>query len=451
MAAQKRQMSLTMFTTPFAFHQDAWRHPNSASGDIGKIDAVRNMVQAAEAAKLDAIFIADSVSARTLRKGGYRGASVYEPITTISAMIGYTEKIGMIGTQTTTFNEPYNVARQFASMDMLSGGRTGWNVVTSINGNENFGFDEMPLPDDRYDRATEFVEVVKKLWDSWDADAIINDKSQALWLDNERVRPINHHGKHFKVEGPLAIPRSPQEWPVLVQAGQSPNGIELGSSIADFVYAVQPDKNKAIEWYAMYKKKVQDKGRDPEKVKIMPGIMPITGRTQAEADELAKELENCIDVDNGRAMVGGLIDADVSDLDLNDKIPQERFVDGPSRMERWYLFRDLAKEKTLWELIVHISRAVGHRVMISTPDKIAEGMIDWFEARGCDGYNFNPPSVPEGMQNMFDLLIPELQERGYFREEYVGDTFRERSGITVSDEEIRRVRASYAKESLIGV
>ncbi|GAA1804986.1 NtaA/DmoA family FMN-dependent monooxygenase [Nesterenkonia flava] len=449
MAQQKRQMALTMFTTLFGYHNDAWRHPRSRSEEIGTLGLMRDVVQAAEAAKLDAFFIADSFSARPLRKGGYRGASVYEPLTTMAAMIGYTEKIGMIGTQSTTFNEPYHVARQFASLDMLSGGRAGWNIVTSNNGNENFGLDEMPLPEVRYDRATEFVQVVQKLWDTWDPDAIVNDKSQSLWVDNERIRNINHVGKHFRVEGPLAIPRSPQEWPVLVQAGQSPNGIELGSSFADFIYTVQPQKDKAIEWYAMYKKKVQSKGRDPEKVKIMPGIMPITGRTQAEADELAQELENCIDEGNGRAMVSGLIDADISDIGLDEKIPQDRFVEDPKHIERWYLFRELAKEKTLWELIVHLSRAVGHRVMVSTPDKIAESMIDWFESRACDGYNFNPPSVPEGMQNMFDLLVPELQERGYFRHDYVGDTFRERSGLTVSQDEIDRVRSSYAQTTLV--
>jgi N-acetyl-S-(2-succino)cysteine monooxygenase len=228
-----------------------------------------------------------------------------------------------------------------------------------------------------------------------------------------------------------------------VQAGQSPAGIERGSSIADLVYTVQPDKAKAIEFYAHYKQKVKDKGRDPEKVKILPGIMPITGRTQAEADELADELARCIDESNGRAMIQSLIDADVSDLDLADKIPQDRFVDGPQRMERWYLFRELAQEMSLWELIVHISRAVGHRVMVSTPDKIAESMIEWFEARACDGYNFNPPSVPEGMDNMLNLLVPALQERGYFRDEYVGDTFRERSGLTLTEEDIKNVRATY--------
>src|SRR5690625_3720993 len=192
----------------------------------------------------------------------------------------------------------------------------------------------MPLPEERYDRATEFVEVVKKLWDSWDRDAIVDDRERGVWVDNDLLRDINHVGKLLRVQGPMTIRRSPQEWSVVVQAGQSPAGNDLGSSVADIIYTVKPDKQKAMEFYAMYKNKVKAKGRDPEKVKILPGIMPITGRTQAEAEELAKELENYIDEARGRAMVANLIDADISDLDLNDKIPQSRFVEYSSRMQR---------------------------------------------------------------------------------------------------------------------
>jgi len=439
-----RQMTITMFMVGFGYHNDAWIHPRSRSAEVGTLELIRDMTQAAEAAKLDAVFIADSYSAKGLRRGSYRGMTPYEPVATLGALIGLTEKIGLIGTQSTTWNEPYSVARQFAALDVLSGGRAGWNIVTSINGNENFGREQMPLPELRYERATEFVEVVTKLWDAWDADAVINDRSTGRWVDNSRIRDVNHVGEHFQVEGPLAIRRSPQERPVLVQAGQSPAGIELGSSFADLIYTVQPDRADAIDFYAMYKDKVRAKGRDPEKVRILPGIMPITGRTQAEAEELAAELEDCIIESHGRAMLESLADLDTSDLARTDRIPRERFVDGPGRMERWYLFRQLAEEMTLWELIVHLSRAVGHRVMVATPDRIAESMIDWFEARACDGYNLNPPSVPEGMNRMFDLVIPELQERGYFREDYVGDTFRERSGLTLTDEDVRALRATYA-------
>lgn len=438
-----RQLALTMFMTGFGFHNDAWRRPNSRADEIGKLSLIRDMAQAAEAARLDAIFFADSYGTNGLRDGAYRGTSVYEPISVMGVLSGHTEKIGMIGTQSTSWSEPYTVARQLAGLDALTGGRIGWNIVTSTRGNENVGRDEMPLPELRYRRATEFVGVVKKLWDSWDADAVIDDRARAQWVDGSRIRNIDHRGEFFAVQGPLTIRRSPQEWPVLVQAGQSADGIELGSSYADIVYAVQPERAGAIEFYSMYKDKVASKGRDPEKVKILPGIMPVVGRTQSDAEQLAAELADCIVAESGRSMLGGMLDLDVSDLDLGDKIPQERFVDGPRRVKRWYLFRDLAKEMSLRDLIIHVSRSLGHQFLIGTPDTIADSMIDWFEARACDGFNFNPPSVPDGMENIFQLLVPELQERGYFRHEYVGDTFRERSGLVVSENEIRQVRATY--------
>lgn len=440
----RRQMALTMFMVGWGFHNDAWRRPGSRAEEIGLLPLIRDMAQAAEAARLDAIFFADSYGANGLRDGSYRGTSVYEPISVMGVLSGHTEKIGMIGTQSTSWNEPYTTARQLASLDVLTGGRIGWNIVTSTRGNENVGRDEMPLPELRYRRAMEFVDVVQKLWDTWDADAVIADRERAQWVDIDQIRQINHRGEFFGVQGPSTIRRSPQEWPVLVQAGQSEDGIELGSTYADIVYAVQPERSGAIDFYSMYKEKVRAKGRDPEKVKILPGIMPVVGETQSDAEELAAALADCIVEEPARAMLGRMLELDVSDIALNDLIPQERFVDGPQHVKRWYLFRELAKEMTLKELMIHASRSLGHRFVVGTPGKVADAMIDWFDARACDGFNFNPPSVPEGMNNMFQLLIPELQERGYFRDEYVGDTFRERSGLVVSEEDILRVRRRYA-------
>lgn len=440
---QNRQMALTMFMVGFGFHNDAWRRPDSRAEEIGELPLIRDMAQSAERACLDAIFFADSYGAKGLRDGSYRGTAVYEPISVMGVLSGHTEKIGMIGTQSTSWSEPYTVARQLASLDVLTGGRIGWNIVTSTRGNENVGRDEMPLPELRYRRAMEFVDVAQKLWDTWDADAVIADRANGRWVDDSKIREINHRGEFFGVEGPLSIRRSPQERPVLVQAGQSADGIELGSTYADIIYAVQPERAGAIDFYSMYKEKVRAKGRDPEKVKILPGIMPVVGETESDAEELSNALADCIVEETGRAMLGRMLEFNVDDLALNEKIPAERFVDGPQHVKRWYLFRDMAKEMTLRELMVHASRALGHRYVVGTPGQVAESMIDWFDARACDGYNFNPPSIPEGMSNMFELLVPELQNRGYFRDEYVGDTFRERSGLTLSAEDISEVRRRY--------
>ncbi|WP_188712897.1 NtaA/DmoA family FMN-dependent monooxygenase [Microbacterium faecale] len=438
-----RQMALTMFMVGFGFHNDAWRRAGSRAEEIGELSLIRDMACSAERARLDAIFFADSYGAKGLRDGSYRGTSVYEPISVMGVLSGHTDKIGMIGTQSTSWNEPYTVARQLASLDVLTGGRIGWNIVTSTRGNENVGREEMPLPELRYRRAMEFVDVVQKLWDTWDSDAVIADRASGRWVDEAKIREINHRGEFFGVEGPLSIRRSPQEWPVLVQAGQSADGIELGSTYADIIYAVQPDRAGAIEFYSMYKEKVRAKGRDPEKVKVLPGIMPVVGETEADAEELSNALADCIVEESGRAMLGRMLEFDLSDLELNEKIPSERFVDGPQHVKRWYLFRDMAQDMTLRELMVHASRSLGHRFVVGTPAQVAESMIDWFDARACDGYNFNPPSIPEGMENMFGLLIPELQNRGYFRDEYVGDTFRERSGLMIADTDVTNVRRRY--------
>ncbi|GAA3214726.1 NtaA/DmoA family FMN-dependent monooxygenase [Microbacterium terregens] len=423
-----RQMILTMFMLSFGYHSDAWRQPNSRSEEVSRLSIVADMAKAAEAAKLHAIFFADSNDAGSIRANSVRGVSVYEPISTLSALIGHTSKIGLLGTASTTYSQPYSVARQFAGLDLLSDGRAGWNVVTSVSGNRNFGMEVMPAPEDRYRRATEFVHVVKALWDSWDVDAIVNDRERAIWVESDRVHDIDHVGEFFSVKGALNMPRPPQGHPLIVQAGQSPAGIQLGSSVADAIYTIQPDLDKAISFYDDYKKVVRSKGRDAEKVKILPGIMPFVGRTLAEAQDLAADLANGIEPTAGRAVVSGMLDVDISDLEMTDRIPLDRLVDSPERQERWRIYRGMAESMTVGELMVELARAVGHRWMIGTPSTIADSMIEWFDRRACDGFNLNPPSFPDGMDAMLTLLVPELQERGYFQADYTGDTLRERMG-----------------------
>jgi N-acetyl-S-(2-succino)cysteine monooxygenase len=427
-----RRMVLTMFMLPFGYQNDAWRGPASRAEEIGTLDFIANMAAAAEEAKLDAIFFADSNEGRPLLTGDNRGVTVYEPVATLGALAARTRKIGLIGTASTTFSEPYTVARQFASLDLLSGGRVGWNVVTSFSGAGNFGLESMPDPDSRYRRATEFVDVVNKLWSSWDADAIISDRARGLWADPQRIRRIDHRGDHFSVEGPLNVPRPTQGRPLIVQAGQSPAGIELGTSIADAVYTMQADKAKSIDYYAKYKAKVAAKGRDPEKVRLLPGVMPIVGRTNSEAQELSDHLASYIRQDSGRRTVEGMLGFDTSDLEMSDRIPAERMVDGPERMDRWRVYRDFALEHTLGELITELSRAMGHRWVVGSAQDIAKDLIGWFNERACDGFNLNPPSVPDGMTNMLSLLVPELQDRGYFHADYADGTLRQRIGAELA-------------------
>ncbi|MCR2808415.1 LLM class flavin-dependent oxidoreductase [Microbacterium sp. zg.B185] len=431
-------MALTMFMLPFGYHYDAWRLPHSRSDEVARFSFIRDMALAAEEAKLHAVFFADSNDPKGLQISDTRSATVYEPVSTIGALSAVTSRIGMIGTASTTYSQPYSVARQFAGLDLLSDGRVGWNVVTSFGAAANFSMDKLPPPEYRYRRGAEFVEVVKKLWDSWDDDALVNDRERGLWADPERLHEIDHVGEFFSVKGPLNMPRPPQGHPVIVQAGQSSHGIEFGAAIADAIYTVQPDLEKSIEFYADIKSRVQANGRDPEKVKVLPGIMPILGETRADAEALSQELADAIRMDAGRRTVSRVLDVDVSDLELTDFIPPERMIDNPERMERWRLFRDLALEKNLGDLTVHIARSMGHRWMVGTPEEVADSLIEWFDRRACDGFNLNPPSIPVAMRRMFDLLVPLLQERGYFQHDYRGDTFRERLGVEVNPRAYRR-------------
>lgn len=423
------QMVLTMFMLAFGYQNDAWRSPSSRAEEVGGLEMIADMTLAAERAKLHAVFFADSADGGPLLGGDNRGVTVYEPIATLGALAAKTSHIGLIGTASTTFNEPYTVARQFATLDNLSKGRIGWNVVTSFTGARNYGLEEMPGPEERYRRAGEFVEVTAKLWESWDRDAIISNRERGLWVDPERIHRINHRGEHFRVEGPLNIPRPAQGRPLIVQAGQSEAGIDLGSSAADVIYAMQSDLEHSKAFYRDYKRRVEAKGRKAEHVKILPGIMPIVGRTEREAQDLSEELASYIRVDSGRRTVEKMMDVQIDDLELSDRIPPERMVDGPGRMDRWRVYRNYALEHTLEELITELSRAMGHRWMVGTPGAIAEDLIEWFDGRACDGFNLNPPSVPVGMNAMLELLVPELQERGYFQHDYTGSTLRERMGV----------------------
>ncbi len=289
--------------------------------------------------------------------------------------------------------------------------------------------EQLPDPETRYRRATEFTEVVLKLWDSWAPDAIINDRAGGRWVESDRIRDIEHVGEFFQVQGALNMPRPPQGRPLLVQAGQSEAGKTLGARFADAIYTAQPDREKSIEFYADFKRRVAANGRDPEKVRILPGVMPVVAPTLAEAREHADELARCVDEVSGRATVARVLGASVDDLDLDDRIPADRIVDGPHRDARFKtLYSRMAAEMTVREFMVALSRGHGHRWIVGTPATVADSLIEWFEARAADGFNLNPPSVPHGMDAMLTLLVPELQERGYFQDDYRGDTLRERIG-----------------------
>lgn len=427
----KKHMALTTFMLPAGYHKDSWRMEGSRAEELGNLEFVAELVQMAEAAKLDAVFFGDVAHANTLLRGDIKMNGFYEPMTVLAALAAKTKHIGLVGTISTSFTEPYNVARQLTGLDNMSNGRAGWNIVTSSDGFQNFGMEEAPDPATRYRRATEFVDVARKLWDSWDDGAVIVDRETGEYLDRSRLHKINHEGEFFKVEGPINMPTSPQRQPVLAQAGSSGPGMELGSSIGEMIYTAQPDKDRSIEFYAKFKELAAGKGRNPDHVKIIPGILPILGDTEAEAQELADELGRHVHLENGRTQVGADLRMDLSELDYDEAIPVEWFKDDESLGSRYQIYRRKSVDMgmTLRELIVDLARSTGHQWMAGTPGQVADRMIDWFEARACDGFNLNSPFNPGGFKLICDKLVPELQDRGYFRTEYEGATFRENLGL----------------------
>jgi len=425
---RRKHMVLTMFVHPAGYHNYSWRGPDSRAEDWGKLDLIVDLAKRAEAAKIDAIFFADTTSADPILGGDTKVLGVYEPITSMSALAAVTQQVGLIGTASTTFNLPYNVARQFQGLDTLTGGRAGWNIVTSWIGNDNFGIDEMPDGPERYRRAMEFVELCRKLWHSWDADAVVADREGGRWVDPTRLHAINHVGDYFKVKGPINMPRSPQTGPVLVQAGSSGPGIELGATYAELIYTAQPILAKSMDFYANYKEIVKSKGRRADEVCIIPGILPIIGRTETEAQEYAAELEEWIDYAHAKTQLQNSLGVDISDLDYDDRVPVDRFDTAKynTPTSRGNIYRAQAEAgRTVREMIRANAKAAGHQWIVGSASRVADLMADWFEQRACDGFNLNAPSLPEGYHRVLELLVPELQERGIYHEDYAGGTLRD--------------------------
>jgi FMN-dependent oxidoreductase (nitrilotriacetate monooxygenase family) len=419
-----RKMSIAAFMMRYGHHVAAWRHPDTDLA-TNPFKVFREQVRSAEKACLDAVFFADSVA--------LTGAPSLEPLTLLSALAASTEKIGLIATATTTYNEPYTVARQFASLDLLSDGRAGWNLVTSDNAAEaaNFGREQHVAHADRYARAREFHQVVTGLWNSWDPDAFTKDKNGTLPYDPAKLRKLNHRGDHFAVAGPLNVAPSPQGRPVVVQAGGSETGRDLAAATAEVVFTAQPTLAKAQAFYRDIKDRVIAKGRKPESVKIMPGIFAVVGRTQQEADAKFAQLQSLIEPKAGLALLGRMIgNFDLSGYPLDGPLPELPETQDGQR-SRQQLLTDLAQGEnlTIRQLYERIAGGRGHFTVVGTPQLVADKMQEWFENGAADGFNFMAPALPGGLDDFLELVIPELQRRGLFRTEYAGSTLRSHLGL----------------------
>ncbi|OLL31044.1 nitrilotriacetate monooxygenase [Burkholderia sp. SRS-W-2-2016] len=428
-------MSLGAFLMETGHHIAAWRHPDTHAAGGLDFAHYAELARIAERAKFDTIFFADSVSVRDTNLPSLSRtarADHFEPLTLLSALSVVTERIGLIATVSTSFNEPYNVARKFASLDHLSGGRSGWNLVTSSTETEahNFSRDQHLDHALRYERAKEFYDVVAGLWDSWEDDAFLRDKTSGIYFDADKLHVLGYRGKHFSVRGPLNVARSPQGWPVVVQAGASEAGRELAAQTAEVIFVAHQTLDEAQQFYRDVKGRLARYGRRPEHLKIMPGIFPVIGRTQQEAQDKFDALQELIDPVVGLALLSNMSGGvDLSSYPLDGPVPELPETNGGKSRQR--LLLDLARRDnlTIRDLYLRIAGARGHQQVIGTPQSIADQLQQWFEEEGADGFNIMSPWLPGGLGEFADTVVPELQRRGLFRTEYTGRTLREHLGL----------------------
>lgn len=432
-ADESRQLHLNAFLMSTGHHEASWRLPESNSYAGTDVAHFQRLAQTAERGKLDSIFFADSPVLHG--NVAQRPYGSLEPTVLLAAIAAVTERIGLIATASTTYNEPYNLARRFASVDHISGGRAGWNVVTTAGdaAARNFSLAGQPAHSQRYERAAEFLDVAKKLWDSWEDDAVLADKAGGVWADSSRVHQVNHEGRHFQVEGALDVPRSVQGHPVIVQAGSSENGKDFAARYAEAVFTAHQTLGDAQSFYADLKQRTTAAGRDPESIKILPGIVPVIGSTEAEARRLEQELDELILPEHARKQLAGVLRVSPESLKLDDQLP----ADLPSEDEiegaksRYTLIVNLARNEqlTVRQLIGRLGGGRGHRTFSGTPEQVADAIQDWFQAGAADGFNIMPPVLPSGLDTFVDEVVPILRDRGLFRRDYTGRTLREHYGL----------------------
>ncbi|GAA4073015.1 FMN-dependent oxidoreductase (nitrilotriacetate monooxygenase family) [Nonomuraea soli] len=423
-------MHLNAFLMGVGHHEAAWRHPSTEPRRITDIRHYQDLARTAERGKLDSIFLADGLAlwgnARHNALGGL------EPLTLLAALATVTDHIGLIATVSTTYNEPFHVARKLASLDHISGGRAGWNIVTSAGEAEaaNFGLTR-PSHGVRYHRAEEFLQVAINLWDSWSEDAIVADRRGGVFADTTKIRPLDHEGTHFKVRGPLNVQRPPQGRPLLVQAGSSEDGKEFAARFAEAVFTAQQTLPDAQEFYADLKGRLHSYGREPRELKILPGVSPIIGSTEREAIRLERDLEELIIPAYGVQQLSNIFGVDLSDHPLDGPLPADLTQNPDGQQSRQRLVLDLARREglSIGQLIKRLAGGRGHRVVAGTPEQIADQLQEWFEYGGADGFNIMPPLLPGGLADFVDYVVPELQIRGLFRKEYESRTLRGHYGL----------------------
>jgi FMN-dependent oxidoreductase (nitrilotriacetate monooxygenase family) len=432
---KKRQMKLGMSMRGLGYHVAAWRHPDvPADGTLRFEHYVRN-AQMAERGLFDMIFFADGIGIRekdeprgSLARSGYEIVEM-EPMTLLPALAALTQHIGLVTTASTTYNEPYHIARKFATLDLISHGRAGWNIVTSWSDAEahNFSRAKHLDYDTRYERAAEFVEVVKGLWDSWEKDAFIYDKAGGQFYDESKLHLLNHIGKHFQVKGPLNVASMPQGRPVMVQAGASEPGREIAAVSADVIYAAQDTIPSAQAYYQDVKRRLSRYGREWDDLRIMPALRPVVGKTRAEAQAKFDQLQELLDPLVGLARVYNEL-GDLTGYPIDGPVPEPTSEPQVRSAVDRIMRRVRENNWTIRQLCQHLAGAGGF-CLIGTASDIVDVMEEWIDQEACDGFNITPTHLPGGCEDFVTYITPELQRRGRFRTAYEGKTLRENLGL----------------------
>jgi FMN-dependent oxidoreductase (nitrilotriacetate monooxygenase family) len=435
MSATRRELHLNAFLMEAGHHEAAWRLPESnprADFDLGHWIRIAKL---AEDAKFDSLFLADGPA--LTGNGAFRPPGQLEPFTLLTALSQHTSRIGLIATVSSTYNEPYNLARRLASVDHVSRGRAGWNIVTSAGADEaaNFGLDQRPDHAARYDRADEFLTVAKALWDSWEREAVRADKASGHYADPARLHAIDYAGNHFKVAGPLNVERPPQGHPLLVQAGSSDDGKNFAARHAEAIFTAHQTYDRAADFYRDIKTRAKAAGRDPDRVLVLPGIVPFIGSTEEEAAELARRFDELRIPEYGLGQLAWNFETDPSVFELDGPLPD--FILARPKLQgsqsRSDLIIELAVREnlTVREILSRLGGGRGHFTFIGTPDQAADTIISWFEGGAADGFNVMAPALPSQLEAFIEHVLPILRDKGLFREEYRGTSLRDHYGLAV--------------------
>ncbi|MFN8891873.1 MAG: LLM class flavin-dependent oxidoreductase [Alphaproteobacteria bacterium] len=428
-----KQMHLGAFMRPVSIHTAWWRHPDSAPEANFSLKHLVHCIQTLERGKFDAFFMADHLAVLNMPIDALKRSGTvtsFEPFTLLSALAMVTERIGLIATASTTYDAPYHIARRFASLDHISGGRAGWNIVTTSNPDaaRNFGMTEHMDHGERYARAREFHDVVTGLWDSFAEDAFIRDKESGIFWDPARMHKLNHEGKYLSIAGPLNIARPVQGWPVIVQAGASDSGRQLAAEVAEMIFAAGGSIADARAYYADIKSRAAKAGRDPGLIKILPGALV----TVAESDDAAREkralLDSLVHPDSGMAALSIALGTDARAFDLDAPLPDIPETNQSQSGRQRVLERARRENLTVRQLAVALG-GYGGLSFTGSAKTIADEMQHWLESDACDGFNIMFPTIPGGVEDFVRLVVPELQSRGIFRKEYAGATLREHLGL----------------------